>query len=350
MKEVALRVAKGLGLFRLAGMLTAKSLRILCYHGGEMIDESGFKPILFISKQKFRDRMGFLREQGYRVLSLSEGLDSLDSGRDIRKSVVITIDDGWAGTRELMAPVLAEHGFSATLYLSTYYVAAQTQVWNVAVDYLIWKTEENAECILEKLTGLGITVADQEASGQADFAAPVKAWIASKPDAKSRQQALIQVFDAFSIDPQPMLEREQFRFISQSDVLALVEQGFDIQLHTHRHVLPASSFAATEKEIEDNREALKSIGITGTSHFCYPSGEYVPQQLEWLKQLGIESATTTELGLNSRSQDRLQLRRILDSDAWSDVELEYEVSGLSHCLRQLRRRFVNRTNRDRDGA
>src|SRR3546814_14422434 len=38
-----------------------------------------------------------------------------------------------------MAPVLRAHGFPALLYIASYYLDKQTQVFNVAASYVLWR-------------------------------------------------------------------------------------------------------------------------------------------------------------------------------------------------------------------
>src|SRR5690349_9231182 len=136
---VVLRTAKILGLFRLARRLTARDLRILCYHGAALDDEHRFRPGLFMTGATFANRMQFLADQHYPVIGLDEALEHLRDGTLPRCAIVITIDDGWYGTYRHMAPVLSRHRFPATLYIASYYLQKQTQVFNVAADFVLWR-------------------------------------------------------------------------------------------------------------------------------------------------------------------------------------------------------------------
>ena len=122
-----LRIARCLGFFTLSRLLTQRYLRILCYHGASLRDEHKFRSGLFIRPEVFSSRMALLAEREYPVLSLSEALTSLDRDALPPCATVITIDDGWSGTCLKMAPILKDHDFPATLYLSTYYMDKQTQ-------------------------------------------------------------------------------------------------------------------------------------------------------------------------------------------------------------------------------
>ena len=49
-KVTVLHVCRWLGFFALARRLTRDRLRILCYHGFELQDESSFRPKLFMTR------------------------------------------------------------------------------------------------------------------------------------------------------------------------------------------------------------------------------------------------------------------------------------------------------------
>src|SRR3546814_7355757 len=96
---VILRVAKLTGLFALARLLTAGDLRILCYHGAALRDEHHFRPGLFMGKETFAARMALLARQGYPVIALDIAVAALPTGQWPRGATIVTIDDGWFGTR-----------------------------------------------------------------------------------------------------------------------------------------------------------------------------------------------------------------------------------------------------------
>jgi peptidoglycan/xylan/chitin deacetylase (PgdA/CDA1 family) len=102
----------------------------------------------------------------------------------------------------------------------------------------------------------------------------------------------------------------------------------DIQLHTHRHRTPRDRDLFL-REIEDNRNHIRDLTGKTATHFCYPSGDYDPAFLPWLKEAGIVSATTCDTGLASPHSDPLLLPRMLDVSSLSSVEFEGWLTGIS---------------------
>jgi hypothetical protein len=85
-----------------------------------------------------------------------------------------------------------------------------------------------------------------------------------------------------------------------------------------------------------NRSQRREAGLPDPfTDFYYPSGEYAKHQLAWLRELGIVSATTTDTGLASVSDDPLQLPRLLDAGDLSELEFEAAMSGSKDLLRGL---------------
>jgi peptidoglycan/xylan/chitin deacetylase (PgdA/CDA1 family) len=333
--DIVLHVARACGLFALARRLTSARLRILGYHGIALDDEWAFQPMLFMRPATFSARLGQLQRGGYPVLTLAEGLERLRQGTLPKCAVVITIDDGWFGTYRDMAPALQSHGLRATLYLATYHVEKQTQVFNVAAAYALWKSSSR---VLE--------LADVHPSleGRYDLATPESRSAAaarlttladSLDSADDRQILLGRVFETLGLEIAPLRRRRLFSFMSQTEASELPDRGIDLQLHTHRHRFPSRSRDALAEEILANRRALAKLAVGPFRHLCYPSGEYDRTAFEQLEALGIDSATTTVQGTNSADTHSLELRRFLDSETISPIRFEAEVSGFLDLLRRL---------------
>ena len=139
-KLIILFIAKYCGLFLLARLMTSHGLRIICYHGFSTSDEHLFRPKLFMTKAVFERRLNKIIQMKFSVISLDQAVESLKNGQNLTNSLVITVDDGWHGVTDIAGPLFSQHKFPWTLYLTTYYVQKKTQVTNVAIQYLCWKS------------------------------------------------------------------------------------------------------------------------------------------------------------------------------------------------------------------
>lgn len=115
------------GLNGMATVLPGPNPQVLVYHS---VDESG--SCVSLSAKEFQRQMSYIKENGYRTLTVSEMISARRSGkRETEKTVVITFDDGLRNNYELAFPVLSELGLSATIFLATDYIGKMSS-WDRA--------------------------------------------------------------------------------------------------------------------------------------------------------------------------------------------------------------------------
>ncbi len=104
------------------GGLTVDGYRvvpILCYH---RFAENCKSPQC-MPTHIFDQQMKYLKDNNYRVVTLEEVLGFLNYRHPLpRRSVVITIDDGYRSGYNITYPILKKYGFTATLLIYTDYV------------------------------------------------------------------------------------------------------------------------------------------------------------------------------------------------------------------------------------
>jgi peptidoglycan/xylan/chitin deacetylase (PgdA/CDA1 family) len=75
---------------------------------------------LSVSPEAFAAQLGVLTRLGVTTLTFSAASDLLASGDELpERAVVLTFDDGYADFRLHAMPALEEHGFTATLFVTT---------------------------------------------------------------------------------------------------------------------------------------------------------------------------------------------------------------------------------------
>src|SRR5213075_1125043 len=113
------------------------------------------------------------------------------------------------------------------------------------------------------------------------------------------------------VDYEAVLDKRILHLLKPDEVKQLAANGVDVQLHTHRHRAPLAR-ELFMREIHDNRKSIAAMTGKSPTHFCYPSGNHHPLLAQWLREAGIESATTCDSGLASRESDSFFLPRLLD--------------------------------------
>ena len=331
-RRLALHLQRSAGVFRrVADSKWRKNrLLILCYHGVSRIDEHLWRPSLYMESEILRQRLEILKRGKYNVLPLGEGLRRLQAAELPRKSVAITFDDGGYDFYAAAFPVIRDYGFPVTVYQTTYYSDYQKPVFNLVCSYLLWKgrdrllhspkelgltgpldlrTEEGRMQILRKL------VLDADASNLTGF---------------QKNDLAATLAKSLEISYDELLSSRIFQLMNSSERAELAAAGVDFQLHTHRHRTPLEEHLF-RKEIQDNRHSLQKLGETAI-HFCYPSGIYRPEFLNWLQMENVVSATTCDSGLASRRSNPFLLPRLVDTSARSPVEFEAWLTGLAALL------------------
>ena len=103
--------------------MTAKAnrLAILTYHS---LDLSG--SVVSAAPSEFENQMNALAANGFRGTSLREAVKHREqTGTWPAQTVVLTFDDGFANFYEVAMPVLARHGFTATVFIISGYMGGQ---------------------------------------------------------------------------------------------------------------------------------------------------------------------------------------------------------------------------------
>ena len=329
-------VSRAMGLFWLARKLTSRDLRILCYHGASLKDENEFRGGLFVTPGLFESRLAHLKKHGYNVLPLGEAVRALYGESSLPPSpTVITIDDGWLGTSSVMADFLQSYGYPSTLYLSTYYVAKQFQVFNVAVDYVLWKASPQTIDLTDLAGGLEGVFDTGHPEQRRTATTILSAYGNSLSSADERQGLLQRLCKLVGVSYQSIRADRLITFMNDDEARAIQTKRVDLQLHTHRHRFPTEDKAAARAEIVENRDYLKGLTSGELVHLCYPSGEYDVDQFSLLEELGIESATTTQNGFNTEKTHRFEMTRFLDSEYITPIEFEAEMSGFFELIRRV---------------
>jgi peptidoglycan/xylan/chitin deacetylase (PgdA/CDA1 family) len=332
-----LRAARSIGAFAAARYVTRRQLRILCYHGFELRDETKFRPQLFMSGATFESRIAAVALLGYRVVPLDEAIDRLKAGTLTGDEVVITTDDGWHSFAQVALPVLARYGLPSTLYVTTYYVTHNAPVFRLAVQYLFWRAARRP-VVLRDMPWLkgGVHELDMRDPVERECAESLCYEYGERNCNESERQDLCRELGRqLGVDYDDIVRRRILHLMSPAELKFAARQGVDIQLHTHRHRFPADDLSACALEIAENRAVLETVIGQVPRHFCYPSGDWHPVHWSVLQSQGVRSATTCEPGLNEAGGAPYAMRRILDGEHLDPIEFEAALSGFLSLARQV---------------
>jgi len=335
-KKGFLYLSKSVGLFRLSRYLTRKGLRIICYHGFALDNESKFRSQLFMECETLQRRLSFLRAKKFPVLTLHEALVELENGALPDCTTVITIDDGFYGVYKNACELLENFSFPATIYVSTYYCVKESPIFRLVVQYMLWKTSMQNIDLSELNCGFSGKVAlkDDEKKNKTIWA--IIRFGEENCDEQQRVDLEGRLGRSLGVDFDSICQNRILSLMNPSEITSLKKRGFDIQLHTHRHCLPLEK-SKVIKEILDNRSVLKPLVGNHLEHLCYPSGVWSRKLWPWLEEANINTAVTCEPGFNYSKTPRFALKRFLDGENISQIEFEAEMTGYNELLRKAKK-------------
>jgi peptidoglycan/xylan/chitin deacetylase (PgdA/CDA1 family) len=310
-----------------------RRLLILCYHGVSIADEHEWNGELCVPPALLRDRLCHLRQNGYNIIPLGEACRRLRSGTLPPRSVSLTFDDGATDFASTALPVLREFDAPATVYLTTYYSDVGLPVFDVVLSYVLWRGRHRRVDLGPLCQRTEPLWAETPAERANAFHALYEYAITHGLDVRDRNTLAASVAALVGVPYDEILASGRFQIMRPDVVATLPRELVDVQLHTHRHRTPRDRDLFM-RELRDNAACIRAVRGQDASlaHFCYPSGVYDGAFLPWLREAGIEYATTCLPGLASRDDNPLLLPRLIDTAARSELAFEAWASGFAALL------------------
>lgn len=339
-KLLTLQSAERAGLFSLVGKSQWRQNRllILCYHGVALGDEDQWSDV-HISESRLRRRFEMLRSEHCSLLSLDEALERLSAGDLPPRSVTVTFDEGLYDFYAKAYPLVREFEVPTTLYVPTYYATMRKPIFDLACSYLLWRGRGKiveSERLFPWQKRYEIPVANAP-RGELHLAVRSHVYSAGY-SALEKDAMLAELAHQIGLDWDAFVSSRMLQLMSPHELSALDQRLVSVQLHSHRHRTPRDETQFL-RELDDNVDALAAMGFSRADrrHFCYPSGDADPLFYPWLRARGIVSATTCEPRLATRNTHRLDLPRVIDTMALTDIEFRAWTAGVSAFI--PRRRF-----------
>ena len=245
-----------------------------------------------------------------RVLSLNEVERALSRGEGPPVGSVLTFDDGYREHLDVVAPLLAQRGITATFYIATGLHGAGTDV--AVVDAWYWLLDHAAERMAWVPMPTGGVHRER-----IDTHEGKSAWVGGAPKAALLATALpqqIAMIEALGesvgcVLPDDLATR---LYLHPNEWSALVEVGMRVGAHSIRHPrLTQLDDSALHAEVHGSIDAVRRRGDPVA--FAYPDGAYDDRVEREVVTAGALSAVTCESGTITQHTPLWRMPRIFIS-------------------------------------
>jgi len=290
----------------LRGLLRGQGVCILMGH--RVLDDDD--PQAGLQRSQLAELIECLQRR-YRIVPLEEACRQLAA--QVREPlIVLTFDDGYADNYRNMWPVIRACEVPATIFITTSFIGTRRRIWTLEVHDWLRRTPvplaEPAEAVVGRLKRLPVAERETALAGLC---------------------RRLGVTPTEATDAERMMTAEELREIATDPLIT-------IGAHTaHHEILSTVPPQQAQVEIAESAADLERLLGERPRVFAYPNGgrgDYTPEHVAMLQELGFEAAVTTMVGLNRPGGDPLQLWR-MPFGTGECVQLAWRMSTLRHCHR-----------------
>ena len=231
-----------------------------------------------------------LKSQGYEFISIDILHEILQKGKNIKKQIVFTLDDGYLDNYTHAYPILKKHNVPFTIYITTSFPENSAILWWYILEDLIM---ENKEILLSNGEKYSCKTSEEK----------IKTFMVIREKIITLDQnyflnQLNELLSHYYIDwkkkcQELVMNWEQIIDLSKDELCTIAG-------HTKNHLTlnKLSDKEIIDEVIQANKLLEKKIGKQ-IEHFAYPFGsqnEIGQREFNIVKSLGFKTVTTTRLG------------------------------------------------------
>lgn len=298
---------------RMAERLGADHLAIFLFHG--VIPRQRHRVRNYSGKHieadLFARCMKRLRSDGH-ALSMDEVMHHCEQHKPFpARSYAITFDDGFENNLSVAAPILADLGIPATIYVTSGLVETNGMSWIDRIEYVI----EDVESQDLEVDWAPAPFSIRDTESRIDFLKAVRRYVKNDPSCDPNEFA--DALCARLGRPGRMSTDDPLDLkMNWEQVRAAHASGY-ITIGGHSHTHPILSFLSPERlaeEIDTSLDLLATKAGVGPTHYSYPEGLahcYSEAVIAELKHRGVRCCPTAMDGINQTGADPFHLRRIM---------------------------------------
>jgi len=274
------------------------------------------QPGLCITPNHFDQQLAFFKQR-YQLLSLDDYIDKLSAAKVLpKRSLIITIDDGWRDNYDHAFPILKEHQAPAIVFLTTDYIDNDRQFWFLKVAHLVERIDFSHEDIaagLESLPGLEVKTFTEGLYDSNRRLDRNRLFEKLKKLKLNSQKTVINLLERLAEPDQATKDTILRSTLTWDEVREMSKAGISFGSHGKSHqIMTLLSPDIAMTELEDSRTQIAAALGREIRHFAYPNGNYSVELARSVRHAGYDSGLTT--GSETSSDDgelgRFSIRRI----------------------------------------
>lgn len=317
---------------------------ILLYH--RVTDLPSDPQLLAVTPRRFAEHLEILRRE-YQPMSLEAFIEALDNRRFPKRTVIVTMDDGYADNLYQAKPLLERFNVPATVFVTVGSVGSQREFWWDELERVFLHSDNLPEMLSLRVHGLEQHYSlGHAASFGSDRLKRHARWNVESSDQPSERHAvyrsLIELLRGLSPETRRELldrilvwaragseGRASHRTLTADELLCLVHGGLvKVGAHGVSHSALALLTREEQKaEILGSKIRLEQILGSTVDQFAYPFGsrnDYTQETTAVVRDVGFMSACANYPGLVWSSRNRYEWPRILVRD-WDGEEFSQRL-------------------------
>jgi peptidoglycan/xylan/chitin deacetylase (PgdA/CDA1 family) len=281
---------------------------------------------LHVGPERFREQIEFLASC-YDILPLSELYYYAHSGQQVRNSLALTFDDGYANNLSVAAPILREFQAPATLFLCTDFLGRDAYWWDHLAQIVLTATQYprklahiecgflGAERLLNENPALQGQSAEESKAGALKELV-LELWGSLRHLSLDRIYGLLGELDSLFAPNVDLTGVRPLRI----DEVQLAADIFTIGAHTITHpFLTAVDDQRLNAEIAGSLSMCRTLSSQVVDCFSYPFGDFDARvAAEVAPHMSL--ACTAQEGIVGPGTDPLRIPRI-QIPAWTPDQL-----------------------------
>jgi len=288
-----------------------------------------------ISAGRFREHLEFIRKF-YTTITFADYVRSRLEGRSLpANSCIISFDDGFENVMTIAVPILREFGFTATFFVIGKVLRDGELPWLHALYTILDNApiQVSFQALRQVAPRLFTERYPTKDITKVAILKRIRHYV-KKIDAAQRKELVRRIIGLIGD-----YKEGAIRFLSGVQVRELAASGFEVGCHSFDHEYMARlDLKQAEQDIRMSTQIISDAAGKEVRCFCYPFGgvnSWNSHTNSLLKAFQYNCACTTLEGLNGRTRDMFELRRVrVDGELPTEV-LMLRMLGLRAWIWEL---------------